>query len=264
MTGLERAHPSTGSGTRRDRIAKAIPGTKGRGSPDRIDLLQWAARMGAVTAEALAVRRRSSLAAARARLLAAERDLQLTRRRLLAGEPVLFAITRAGLRDCGLSGLEPCRISVTNAPHAIACVRAAAALEVCFPDHRVTGERELRRDERLAGVPLASARLGTTPEGTPLLHRPDLVLWPAGPRGRPVAIEVELTTKSPRRLAQICQAWARCRSVDGVIYLAAPDVVAPLNRAIAKVSSSAAIVVLPLGAVDGSLQLDERTVPGNA
>jgi hypothetical protein len=232
-------------------------------SPERVEVLQWTARMGAVTAEALADRQRSTLAAARARLQAAERDLQVTRRHLLAGQPPLFALTRAGLRDSGLHGLELCRISVANAPHAIACVRAAAALERCYPDHRVVGERELRRDERLSGAVLASARLGTAPDGVPLLHRPDLVLWPHGPNaGLPVAVEVELTTKSPRRLAQICQAWARCRDVAGVLYLAAPEVTHALARAIAKANAQEAIVVLPLEATVQSLPASrERTVP---
>src|SRR6476646_1265042 len=108
--------------------------------PERVDLLHWAARMGAVTAEALAVRQRSTLAAARSRLLAAERDLEVQRRSLLAGAPTLFAITRAGLRHSGVGGLEPCRISVANAPHAIACVRAAAELERRYPQHHVAGE----------------------------------------------------------------------------------------------------------------------------
>jgi hypothetical protein len=235
-------------------------------SRERIDILQWTARMGAVTAEALADRQRSTLAAARARLLGAERDLPVARRRLLAEQPTLFAITRAGLRTAGVHGLEPCRITVANAPHAIACVRAAAALERLYPDHRVLGERELRRDERLSGLALASARLGTAPDGGPLLHRPDIVIWPDGPRGGlPVAVEVELTTKSPRRLVHICQAWARCRCVAGVIYLAAPEVTHPLARAIAKTNAGEAIVVLPLeAAAESTLVAAERTVPGDA
>ena len=82
------------------------------------------------------------------------------------------------------------------------------------------GERELRREERERGAPLASAQLGSGPDGGPLLHRPDLVLWPntsADPL--PVAVEVELTVKAPRRLLEICRAWARCRAVAGVLYL---------------------------------------------
>jgi hypothetical protein len=237
-------------------------------SHERLEILQWTARMGAVTDQALADRRRCTLASARSRLLAAERDRQLTRRRPLAGEPALFTVTRAGLRASGLHGLEPCRISVANAPHAIACVRAASALERCYEDHRVVGERELRRDERLGGAALASARLGAGPDGGPLLHRPDLVLWPRGPQPRlPIAVEVELTVKSPLRLAEICRAWARCRLVAGVLYLAAPEVEHALGRAIAKADADEAIVVVPLAAAttpERSPASPERTVPGDA
>jgi hypothetical protein len=134
--------------------------------------------------------------------------------------------------------------------HLIVCARVAAAMERCYPDHRVLGERELRRDERERGVLLASARLGAGPDGAQLLHRPDLVLWPTGADGGlPVAVEVELTIKSPRRLADICRAWARCRCVAGVLYLAAPRVEHALERALERADAGERIVVVPLDAL---------------
>jgi len=219
-------------------------------SPERVAMMQWIARLGAVTAEALADHQGSTLASARARLGAAERDRLLLRRQPLAGEPALYAITRAGLRVSGLRGLEPCRVSASNALHLIVCAGVAAALERCYPYYRVLGERELRRDERECGVRLASARLGVGPGGDPQSHAPDLVLWANG-RGRelPVAVEVELTIKAPRRLAEICRAWARCRSVAGVLYLAPPEVAQALGRAIDKAHAGERIVVLPLDAL---------------
>jgi hypothetical protein len=222
-------------------------------SPERVAMLQWAARMGAVTAEALAERQGITLASARSRLQAAVRDRLLSRWRPLVGQPALYAITRAGLHASGLRGLDPCRVSPANALHLIACARVAAAVERCYPDHRVLGERELRRDERELGVRIASARLGTGPEGGPQLHRPDLVLWPVGADGGlPVAVEVELTIKSPRRLAAICTAWARCRCVAGVLYLAAPEVERALERALERVDAGERIAVVPLEALPGS------------
>lgn len=86
-------------------------------SPERVALIRWAARMGAVTAEALADRQGISVASARARLLAAERARLLSRRRPLVGQPALYTVTPAGLRACGLRGLEPCRVSASNALH---------------------------------------------------------------------------------------------------------------------------------------------------
>jgi hypothetical protein len=136
--------------------------------------------------------------------------------------------------------------------HLIACAAVAAALEQGYPDHRVLGERELRRDERELGVAVASAQMGVGSHGKALLHRPDLVLWPEGPAdGLPVAVEVELTIKAPRRLTGICRAWARCRTVAGVLYVAPPEVWRALERAIARAQAHEQIVVVGPEALPG-------------
>jgi hypothetical protein len=219
-------------------------------SPDRVAIVGWAARMGAITAEALAARRDTSVPSARARLLGAQRAGLLRRSRPLRGYPSLYTVTRAGLRISGMSGLDPCRVSASNALHSIACAEVAVELERCYPDHRVLGERELRRDERERGTPLASAALGTAPAGGSLLHRPDLVLWPdASEDELPVAVEVELTIKGHRRLSDICRAWARCRCVAGVVYLAPPEVEQALLRAVATAQAGERIAVVPLDAL---------------
>jgi len=219
-------------------------------SHERMAMMQWTARLGAVTAEAVATHLDTTIASARARLGAAERDRLLVRRRPLMGQPALYAITRAGLRASGLTGLDPCRVSASNALHLSACAQAAAALERCYPDHRVLGERELRRDGRESGVRRAGARLGMRPDGTPQLHAPDLVLWADGyGDGSLVAVEVELTTKAPQRLVEICRAWARCRGVTGVLYLAPAEVARALERAIGRARAGDRIVVVPLEAL---------------
>jgi hypothetical protein len=219
-------------------------------SPDQLEILRWTARFGIATAEALAQRGGWTLASARGRLLAAERAGLLQRRRVLAGAPTLYTVTRAGLRASGLRGLEPARVSVSGAPHAIECARIAAALERAYPDHHVMSERELRRDEREAGTPLASAGLGLGPGGGALLHRPDIVLWPESPPQQlPVAVEVELTIKAPRRLLEICRAWARCRCVAGTLYLAPPEVQRPLARAIERAHAGERIALVGLDAL---------------
>ena len=238
-------------------------------SPERVGVLQWTARVGAVTAEALAHRQGISVASARARLRAAEGARLLVRSRPLAGQPALYTVTRAGLRASGLHGLDRCRVSASNAQHAIACARAAAALERCYPDHRVLGERELRAAERQMGAPLASARMDFGIHGGQAFHRPDLVLWPrAVDRGLPVPVEVELTVKAPQRLASICRAWARCRYVAGVLYLAAPEVEPALRRAIEKTDASERVVVVGLDALPGARGPADpsiaRTVPSGA
>lgn len=217
------------------------------------ELLRWTASLGAITAPALALRLDVSVASARARLAAAQRRGLLTRTRPLADQPALFTITRSGLRACEAPAIEPCRVSRSSAHHLIVCALVAAALERCYPDHAVIGERELRLLERERGAPVASARLRWGEDWDADLHRPDLVLLsPAGSEGQlPVAVEVELTAKSPRRLAGICRAWARCRLVAGVIYLATPEVERALLRAVTASHSSEQVAVVPLTALPG-------------
>jgi hypothetical protein len=242
-------------------------------SPERVALIGWTARMGAVTEQALAIAQNVSESSARARLRAAERAGLLARSRPLAEQPALYTLTRAGMRSCGLRGLDPCRVSISGASHLIACAVVAAALERGYPGHRVLGERELRRDERELGVSLASARMGVGLHGEPLLHRPDLVLWPEGTdAGLPVAVEVELTIKAPRRLTDICRAWARCRTVAGVMYIAPAEVERALERAIARAEAHERIVVVGLDALPyrppgttgpAPERSPENTVPSN-
>jgi len=221
-------------------------------TPEQIDILRWTASFGAVTAEALALRLDTSAASARARLAAVQRRGLLSRDCPLAGRPALFTLTRAGLRACDARGIQACRVSPSNANHLTVCAAVAAALECCYPHHRLVGERELRRDEREHGRPLASAQLGALYGGESRPHRPDLVLWPPDPHsGLPVAVEVELTIKAPRRLVEICRAWARCRAVAGVLYLAPADVERALSRAVAEARACEQIVVLPLAALPG-------------
>jgi hypothetical protein len=301
-----------GGGERADRSENADGGENLCGSGDSncsdpaqlrepIAIVRWAAGLGAVTAEAVAVRLDVTVASARGRMRGAVCDGLLVRERPLRGHPSLYAVTRAGLRAAGASGLDPCGVSASGALHLIECARAAAALERCYPDHRVQGERELRREERECRCVLASAELGGGAHGdrsridrsretrafgagrfgdaseasvSPIgprfgqqRHCPDLVLWPLDPGGGlPVAVEVELTVKAPERLAEICQAWARARQVAGVLYLAAPAAERALLRAIDRARAHDRVVVVPLRALPGGWadEPTERTVPSGA
>jgi hypothetical protein len=230
-------------------------------SRELMAILQWAASLGAVTAEALAHLQGIGVASARGRLSAATHERLLARHRLLYELPALYTVTRAGLRAAGIAGLEPCRVSAGNSLHTIACAHAAAELQRRYPDQRVVGERELRRQERRLSAPIASAAIRGPGGRGPMLHRPDLVLWPGAPDCTgPVAVEIELTVKAPRRLEAICRAWARSRDVAGVLYLAPPDVERALHRAIDKAQAAARIVVLPLD----TLPLTAANVIANA
>lgn len=216
-------------------------------SRGQASMLRWCASLGAITAPALALRDGRSAASARGLLAAAERAGLMRRSSLLADCPALYTITSAGLRSCGLHGLAPSQVGVAGARHAAACAHVAAVLERAYPDRGLMGERELRLEQCRSGVALASATLGRGPNDAPLLHRPDLALWPLGTDGqRPIAVEVELTVKADERLRRICVAWARCRQVEGVLYVAAPRVLRPLTRAVARAQAERTIAVLRL------------------
>lgn len=233
--------------------------------PALLSTLAWTASLGAVTAEALAVRERISVAAARGRLASAERTGAMCAWRLLRGRPALYTLTAAGQRALGLPGAKPVRVSASRAEHMIACCEVAAALELLYPERRLIGEAELLR----SGSPLACVQV--TGRNAPGTHRADLALLPrsgsrstdldavesgavaptgvvaptraVAPTGAvappgaarsagALAVEVELTVKEPRRLLAICTAWARCREVDGVLYVVAPAVRLALERAV--------------------------------
>ena len=101
--------------------------------PERIAIVRWTAGLGAVTAEALAAHLGVTVASARGRLVAAEGDLLLKRRRPLTDRPALYTVTRAGMRAACVAGLDPCRVSASNTLHLIACAHAAAMLSAATP-----------------------------------------------------------------------------------------------------------------------------------
>jgi hypothetical protein len=66
-----------------------------------------------------------------------------------------------------------------------------------------------------------------------------------------VVVEVELTVKAPRRLVEICRAWAYCRTVAGVLYLAPKDVEQALLRAVEQAGAHDQVIVVPLNSLAG-------------
>jgi hypothetical protein len=95
-----------------------------------------------------------------------------------------------------------------------------------FGHERLITERELVQAERVERAPIASAKLGNLPSGNPRLHRPDLAII-AG--AQPIAVEVELTPKAPRRLEAILRGWRRASWVAEVHYHCEPG---PTRRAV--------------------------------
>ena len=129
----------------------------------------------------------------------------LERLELVRSEPGLLRATREGLRYAGL-GLPLALVSPGAVDHTLRCASTAQLLGAQCGHERVLTERELVLAEQIEGRPLASAKVGERPDGVARLHRPDLAVLA---EGGTIAIEVELTPKSPRRLAAIIRAWRR-------------------------------------------------------
>jgi hypothetical protein len=201
------------------------------------ELVRWAAGLGAVTADALAAREGAPRpASARGRLAFARRAGLMEEWRLLRDRPALYTVTRAGLRAAAVVGIAPSRLSAGSAAHAVECCSAAVAMEAAYGEgHTVLGEPAIRT----TGIGLALAPGQRT-------HRPDLLLVPREARQLPIAVEVELTVKSPRRLETICRCWARERTVSGAIYIVSAEAKAPLHRAIERTGAGERIAVLEL------------------
>ena len=207
LQGMEGLAAQTSGGARDGRAA----------ARDR-ELVRFIGRHGAVAIpHVMAATGVGRTAAYRRAAACIERGL-LERLDLLRDEPSLLRATREGLRYAGL-GLPVAVISPGSVDHWLRCATTALLLGERYGHDQVLGERELRAAERIEGRPIASARLGELPGGAPRLHRPDLVLLGAE---RPVAIEVELTPKAPRRLEQLIRAWRRASWVAEVRYLCEP------------------------------------------
>jgi hypothetical protein len=135
----------------------------------------------------------------------------------LRHEPSVLYATREGLRWVGLA-YPVAKLSPSLIRHGLRCTAMAQALGQEFPG-AVHTERDLCWIERQEGRPVASAKLGTRPDGGLRLHRPDLVvITEAGV----IAVEVELTAKAPRRLEGIIRAWRRSPWVTEVRYYCEP------------------------------------------
>jgi len=133
------------------------------------------------------------------RVLARLRDAGLlTTRRLLVGEPAWVIPTSTGLRACG-SGFATWRPRVGLLAHVAAVNDVRLHVQARSPDCEWVCERLLAR------------------ERNPREHLPDALVLLDGQR---VAIEVELTVKSQRRVTAILDELT-CR-FDTALYFCAP------------------------------------------
>jgi hypothetical protein len=250
------------------------------------ELLRYVGRHGVVSIEHVMAAMGAGRTVSYDRVAACVQRGLLERFDLLRSEPRLLRATRAGLRFAGL-GLPVAVVSAGSAEHWLRCASTAQLLGEHYGHERVLTEREIVLAEQIAERPLASAMVGTLPNGAPRMHRADLAVRPEGhPLIRPsadeetgpqgpssprtqggwqgertdscvtrshptedsgmrsvpaalIAIEVELTPKSPRRLESILRGWrgaVGARVVAEVHYHCAPGPTRrALERAVAKV-----------------------------
>ncbi len=166
-------------------------------------VVRWVAVIGAVSAQDVMARFGLGRTVGYRRLRALVDHGLLSRARLVYGQPVLYVATRDGLAWAGMGQVDPARVGVATTRHWALCARLAVSLER-QEGGELWGEPRLRAAELEAGGPIASAALGTLPDGRLRLRRPDLVLFPPD-AGLPVAVEVELSVKASRRLEAICR-----------------------------------------------------------
>jgi hypothetical protein len=224
-------------------------------------IVGWLGRIGAASAEHVMARFGMGRSWAYARLSQLVSGGLLEQRTLLYRQPGLYVATAEGLRWTFLERLGVYKVGPGGVQHATELAAAAVALHCAFPDCQLLSERELRVTESDEGKPIASVSLGELPGGHPASHRPDLAL--IDPDDRVLAIEIELSVKAPRRLQQICRAYARARHLARVYYLATPSAARAVARAVAETRSEGRITVLPLGDV-ASLAAAERQDALNA
>lgn len=229
-----------------ERTARMPAGIAPRSSAARDwEIVRWVARMGAVTLAQLQGRFELGRTVAYRRIAACAAVGLLERVETLRGQPALIRATRRGLRFTGVQ-LRVAQVRPELVGHWIACGDVALALEVEFGSGTVVSEREIRALERNEGRPVASAVAGERPDGSEILHRPDLAVHSDG---RWLAVEIELTPKAPERLEGIVRAWRRARWVAGVRYYVSPGVTwTALVRAVRATHSEKRIAICNLRA----------------
>jgi hypothetical protein len=163
---------------------------------------------------------------------------------LLRSEPRLLRASREGLRYAGL-GLPVAEISPGTVDHWLRCTSTALQIGKKLGGDHVLTEREIVLAEQIAERPIASAEVGSLPDGKPRMHRADLAILADGGT---VAVEVELTPKAPRRLEALIRAWRRAISAGTVVevhYLCEPGQTrSAVERAVANAQAQDFIAIL--------------------
>jgi hypothetical protein len=182
--------------------------------------LAWLARVGASSGQTWAVAMGWRPATMRSHAVRLQRAGLIRRAPRVQGTGggLLYA-TPAGVLAAGV-GAVPLRKAATlvSGPHHEACAQVAAYLST--QGREMLGPREVLRDERW----VAEVQWREHGELRRRRHRADLAVVLEGERW--MAIEVELTAKSPARLRSILEmyrAWLTEGRVDSVLYIAGTE-----------------------------------------
>jgi hypothetical protein len=158
----------------------------------------------------------------------------------------LLHVTREGMNYARL-GLPVARISPARIEHLLRCVSVGIFLERKLGPERLLTEREIVLEEQIQEERIASVLVGIF-NNKSRYHRADLVYFAYGGT---VAVEVELTPKSPARLRRIIEGWAakvRKGHLDAVHYLCEPEsqTSRAVERAIAKAGAGNAVLLVEM------------------
>lgn len=183
---------------------------------------------------------RVSPSAAGSRLRALTGAGYLAQRRIFAGRPTNYQITRKGLAaiECPLPTPQ---LDLRAHAHdvGVAWLWLAARGGTFGPLSAVVSEGAMRsldgrRDEQSATLPgpLGVRLGGTGPGGRERLHYPDLLL--ITPDGRRLAVELELSAKGATRREKILAGYGADARIDAVLYLVDRPAVATAIRSSAR------------------------------
>jgi len=154
--------------------------------------------------------------------------------------------TREGVNYARL-GLPVVRIAPGSIEHFLRCTSVGIFLEKKHGPGSVLTEREIVLEEQIQDKRIASVLVGIVQHRS-RYHRADLAFF--GESGT-VAVEVELTPKSPARLRRIIEGWAgkvRNGHLSAVHYLCEPESQTwrAVERAIAKAEAKRQIHLVEL------------------
>jgi hypothetical protein len=185
------------------------------------ELLLFAARHRLFLAAQLQVLLGVTAPAVATRLRALRRAGYLGAQRPFDRQPHCYWITRRGLGAIE-SRLPTPRPELGSYRHdlGLAWLWLAAQQGAFGPVQQIVSEREMRSRDGTSGRranPFGVRLGGVGPGGRQRLHYPDLLL--VGPRGRRVALELELTSKGRARRERILAGYAADGRIDSVLYL---------------------------------------------